>query len=193
ISDDCPRSVKRLEADRFVWAEVSGVINQPDILMHSARLMAERASAETIASDADIGPIEKELENITYQRQWIITQARKGGMPAEEMDKQLITLSRRETELKRLLRDIQEEAQNQISPNWEYEFHEYLTDIQAGIEGLETEPQNIEAWLEAYQIKEQVVQIFVKKVTISKSSRIAVELDSNFLQKLAQLKEEENE
>ena len=193
ISDDCPRSVKRLEADRFVWAEVSGVINQPDILMHSARLMAERASAETVASDADIGPIEKELENITYQRQWIITQARKGGMPAEEMDKQLITLSRRETELKRLLRDIQEEAQNQISPNWEYEFHEYLTDIQAGIEGLETEPQNIEAWREAYQIKEQVVQIFVKKVTISKSSRIAVELDPNFLQKLAQLKEEENE
>ena len=193
ISDDCPRSVKRPEADRFVWEEVSGVINQPEILMHYARLMVERSKSEVKASNVDLAPIEQELENITYQRQWIITQARKGGMSAEEMDDQLTELSRRETELKRELRDIQEEAQNPISPNWEYEFHEYLTDIQAGIEGLETEPRNIDEWLEAYQIKTQLVQIFVKKVIVSKSKGITVELDPNFLKKLTELKEEENE
>ncbi len=185
--------VKRREADLFVWEEVSSVINQPEILMHYARLMVDQTRVEVKVSDAEIAPIEQELENITYQRQWIITQARKGGMPVEEMDSQLTELSRREAELKRELKDIQEESQNPISPNWENEFHEYLTDIQAGIEGLETEPQNIDEWLAAYQIKVQVVQIFVKKVNISKSNGITVELDPNFLQKLAQLKEEEIE
>ncbi len=58
---------------------------------------------------------------------------------------------------------------------------------------MEAEPRNMDTWLEAYQIKAQVVQIFVKKVIVSKSKGITVELDPNFLEKLAELKEEENE
>ena len=193
ISNDCPRLVQRLEADAFVWEKVTAAINHPEILISQARLMVQGIQESSPAIDQEKERIENELEQITYQRQWTITQTRKGGMAEEDMERQLEKLSLQEIELKQSLKDVLSTSIMPISPNWETEFQEILEDLRRGIQALQNEPKNMDDWLAAFQVKHKIVQTLVQNVKISKKRGVSVEFYSHLLQRLTELKETNHE
>ncbi len=183
ISQDCPQTISSTKADNNVWAKVCKAINQPEILLTQARKMVAELqdNAKTLNDDQD--RIQKELDTITLERQWIITQARKGGITESDMDYQLGALTLQELSLKRDYANIEQAVNIHALGDWEARVVEYLADLQAGLDSLNATPQSEEERQEIFEIKRQIVTTLVRRVTIDRDRELHVEISIN-LQKL---------
>lgn len=189
ISPDCPRRMERLKADAFIWEHVVSMISHPDILINQARLMVQKMQESEVLVSDEREVIEKELEQIAYQRQWIITQTRKGGLTEDEMERALEKLSLQEIEFKQSLKETVSANNILVSPNLEEDFEEKLADLRAGIEALQEEPRKMGEWLAAFEVKREIVQALVQKVSISKRKGLSVVLYPRLYERLMELKE----
>ena len=121
--------------------------------------------------------IEKELERINADRQWVITLARQGKFTNNDMEQQLATLTLQEISCKRELSALGQTININALNNWEAKFEEYLADLQVGVAELkEAAPQSEEERHNLFLLKKQVVDTLVKRVTIGKSREITIEL-----------------
>ena len=179
ISPECPRLISRIEADREVWKQVSNAINSPEILLKQARIIVEELKSDASICNIDRERIEKELENIAINRQWTITQTRKGGISEEDMDRQLNEYSLAEAGLKREFACMREAIDARLLVDWEAKVRQYLEDLKDGIQGLNADPENEQEWLEAFELKRQVVQLLVEKVTIDINRKLTVTIRLN--------------
>ncbi len=136
-------------------------------------------NAKTLGDEQD--RIQKELDAITLERQWIITQARKGGITESDMDYQLGALTLQELSLKREYANIGQAVNIYALGDWEAKVKEYLADLQAGLESLNATPQNDEEQQEIFEIKKQIVSTLVKRITIDRNRKLYVETSLNLL------------
>ncbi len=137
-SPDCPRFVNSRRADEDVWNQVCHVIKNPDVLIEQARAMVDELRSSAATQNADQERIEKELDALASNRQWVITQARKGSITEQEMDRQLNEMSLQEVALKHELSSAREIIDASIIENWEPHVRQYLADMLEGIAGLKT-------------------------------------------------------
>ncbi len=181
ISPDCPRTISSIKADNDVWEKVCTAINKPEILLAKARKMVAELqdNAETI--DAELDRIQKELDSLTMERQWIITQARKGAITESDMDYQLGALTLQELSLKREFAEIGQAVNISALGDWETRVTEYLADLQAGVDSLNVIPKNDEERLEIFEFKKQAVNTLVKRVTIDRNRELQVVIRINLL------------
>ena len=134
ISADCPRQIGSDKADYDVWQKVCKAISQPEILLAQAHKMVDELRTNANTLDTDKERIQKELDALILERQWVITQARKGSITESDMDYQLGIITLQELGLKREFASIGQ-VENIYSLNdWEAKVKEYLADLQAGIE-----------------------------------------------------------
>ncbi len=182
VSPDCPRSIGTKKADDYVWEKVCMAINSPDILIAKAHGAVDdlRNNAQALYDDKD--RLQKELDAITLERQWIITQARKRSITESDMDYQLGSLTLQELTLKRELVTVGSAMDIYTLDNWDMQVKEYFADLQAGIESLNTAPQNDEERREMFEIKQQIVNTLVKKVTIDRNRELTVHFSLNLWQ-----------
>jgi hypothetical protein len=68
--------------------------------------------------------------------------------------------------------------------DWETKVEEYLQDLKAGIDPLNTEPENQEDRQEIFRIKRQIVTTFVRRVTIDHNRELHVEINLNLFKLL---------
>jgi hypothetical protein len=78
------------------------------------------------------------------ERQWVITQARKGAISKGDMDYQFGAMTLQELSLKRDLTSIGQTVNIHLLNDWEAKVREFLTDLQTGPESLNVTPQNDE-------------------------------------------------
>ena len=181
ISADCPRQIGSDKADYDVWQKVCKAISQPEILLAQAHKMVDELRTNANTLDTDKERIQKELDALILERQWVITQARKGSISESDMEYQLGIITLQELSLKREFASIGQ-AENIYSLNdWETKVKEYLADLQAGIESLNADTQNREDQQEIFAIKRQIVNTLVKKVTIDRNRELHVEISINLL------------
>jgi len=185
ISPDCPRTISSIKADSDVWEKVCTAINKPEILLAQARKMVAELQDNAASIDAELDRIQKELDTLTMERQWIITQARKGAITESDMDYQLGTITLQELSLKREYADIGQAVNIYALGDWETRVVEYLADLQAGLDSLNVMPQNDEERLEIFEFKKQAVNTLVKRVTIDRNRELKVDIRIN-LQNLYQ-------
>jgi site-specific DNA recombinase len=181
ISPECPRSISRRDADREVWRQVCNAINNPEILLDQARLIVDELMVEVTYSNTDRDRIEKELENIVYNRQWTITQTRKGGISEVDMDRQLNEYSQLEVSLKGELSSMRQAIDERLLIDWEAKVVQFLDDLKDGIQALNDDPENDAEWLEAFELKQQIVQLLVERVTIDINRQLIVTIHLNLL------------
>ncbi|MCJ7434223.1 MAG: recombinase family protein, partial [Anaerolineales bacterium] len=174
ISPQCPRRIHRREADREVWRQVCNAINHPDFLLDQARIMVADIMTDANVGQADRERIEKELERLFFNRQRTITQARKGGISEEEMENQLNELYRQEVELKSVLTSIEQSVDEDLLAGWEEKVIQYLDDLRVGIQALMADASSDQEWLETFELKQQIVQLLVEKVTIDVHKQLTV-------------------
>jgi site-specific DNA recombinase len=181
ISPNCPRTIARLKVDTFIWEEVSKNIFYPDVLLAEARLHIDQLRKQAEENLADKDRLQSELDNITMERQWVITQARKGKISSDDMDYQLGALTFQELEIKREMVAYQQIVDLRLLDNWDDKVREYFRDLQEGIESLNTAPQSDEERREIFEYKRRIVLLLVEKVTISKDRELQIIFRLNLL------------
>lgn len=97
------------------------------------------------------------------------------------MDFQLGALTLQELSLKREFASIKQAVNIHLLGDWEGQVIEYLADLQMGLESLNTAPQNDEERQEIFQLRKQIVNTLVKKVTIDRNRELHVEISFNLL------------
>jgi len=182
IAETCPRTINTLKADTIVWDKVYTAINKPEYLLGQASRFVEELKAKTLTVEEDEARIRQELDALLEERQWLITQARKGYLTATDMDQQLSSMSMMELDLKRELASIGQVLNIELLDQWEAKVKEYLQDIQAGVEALnDAAPQNKEEQREIFRLKKEIVDTLVEKVTIDQDRMLHVHIRLNLL------------
>jgi DNA invertase Pin-like site-specific DNA recombinase len=183
-SPECPRSIPRIGADREVWRQVTNAIGHPEVLLDGARELVAELITEADAHDINRDRIQKELENLLLNRQWIITQARMGNVTEEEMERTLNEYSRQEVSLKSELSNMQQKIDERLLVDWEEKVLEFLADLQDGIQALSDLSVSEEEWLGSFDLKKQIVQLLVERVTIDADQQLTVTIHLNLMELL---------
>jgi DNA invertase Pin-like site-specific DNA recombinase len=187
VSSDCPRHIGTKKADDEVWGKICGTIDNPEYLLSQARNLVDQLWANAANLHEERGRIEKELERINADRQWVITLARQGKFTNNDMEQQLATLTLQEISCKRELSALGQTININALNKWEAKFEEYLADLQVGVAELkEVAPQSEEERHNLVLLKKQVVDTLVERVTIGKSREITVEIRLDLLKILDQ-------
>jgi hypothetical protein len=181
-SPDCPRFVNSRRADEDVWNQVCHVIKNPDVLIEQARVMVDELRNSAVTQSADQERIEKELDALASNRQWVITQARKGSITEQEMDRQLSEMSLQEVALKHELSSAREIIDTSVIENWEPHVRQYLTDMLEGIAGLNTIPVDPQEERENQGLKRYIIETLVEKVVVDRNQTFTVTIRLNLLQ-----------
>ena len=138
-----------------------------------------QTSVDVLNSDNE--KIQKELESLILERQWMITQTRKGTISENDMEYQLGALGLQELTLKRELASLGNTTKIYLMDDWETKVEEYLQDLKAGIDSLNSEPENQEDRQEIFRIKRHIVTTLVRRVTIDRNRELHVEINLTFV------------
>jgi hypothetical protein len=180
-SVECPRHVNSRKADEEVWNQICHVIENPDVLLDQAKIMVEELRSSIVNYSADQERIQKELDALISNRQWVITQARKGGITEQEMDWQLSEMSMQEAALKQELSVTCESIDSDTMLNWDFHVRQYLADMQEGITGLRKFPVGTREEREILKLKRQIIETLVEKVIVDRNQQYKVTIRLNLL------------
>jgi hypothetical protein len=183
-SPECPRTIPRIDADREVWRQVCNAINRPEILLNGARDLVTELMNEVGNQDVNRERIQKELENLFLNRQWVITQARIGNISEDAMECKLNEYSQQEVSLKSELSTMQKRVDERLLVDWEAKVMEFLGDLQIGIQTLQDLSVSEEEWLESFDLKRHIVQLLVERVTIDVNRLLTVTIHLDLMELL---------
>lgn len=180
---DCPKTVSSRRADVQAWEKICDIISKPEYLLAQAQALVEQLHAKADNLEEDETRIKRELDALATERQWIITQARKGNITSTDMEYQLSAMTMQEVNLKRELGSLGQAINTNMLGDWEAKFNEYLADLQIGIEELKnTAPQTPEEQHQVFLLKKQVVNTLLEEATIDKDREVHVKVRINLLQ-----------
>lgn len=116
--------------------KICNALDKPDYLLSQAQIFVEQLQTNTSNLHEERERIEKDLERINADRQWIVTLARKGTNTQSDMEQQLGTLALQEISHKRDLSSLGQTINISSLDNWQAKFEEYLADLRAGVDEL---------------------------------------------------------
>jgi hypothetical protein len=169
----------RPPVEERVGAGPAGAERYPEILIEGACPTIEklRTQAQNLTDEQD--RLQREMDNIHSERQWVITQARKKAITEEDMDMQLGALTFQELELKRQLSELSASSQLINLDNWEDAVRMYLADVSYGVAALDGEPANDEERAEQERLKRLTVKTLVERVNLDKDRNLEVVIQLN--------------
>jgi hypothetical protein len=174
VHPDCARTIGCDKADDYVWEKVCSIIENPDLLLLEAgRFIDElRQNAGTRAADKE--RLHRELDGLTMERQWVITQARKGAISEADMELQLAALSSQELSLRQELVELSDVVRLAALEGWEIQARAYIAELREGLEMINAVPQSDEERRQLFEAKRQIVRTLVEKVLIEKDRTLRV-------------------
>jgi hypothetical protein len=192
ISPECPRTIGAIKADQFVWEKVCAVIDSPELLLGEARRYIDELTQEAETRIADQECLNKELEAVAIERQWVITQSRKGTITEADMELQLGALTAQEVSMRQEMAELSEMVHLAALADWEAQAREYIGGLRSSIEWLNAAPQTDEERREQFEMKRQIVKMLVQKILIDKdkSMRVVFYLDILTLLEQAEVTEQ---
>lgn len=139
VHSDCPGTIGSKKLDEYVWNFVTTICRNPEIVQTAldakiAQLHEERGNIE-----AEAEQIQRELDRLTEERQWVITTARKGKITDEDMDGQLAAIDMQAAELRKKRGDkLAAVAGQQHSDRLKEWADQYLRNMADGLRILKT-------------------------------------------------------
>jgi hypothetical protein len=141
---DCAPCTGSLKVDNYVWDFVKRICSNPTVLKDAIGRKLETLEAEQDDLEADAERMQQKLDELTMERQWVITQARKGTITEEDMGMQLTALEfqemayRKELEAKR--QAVMAKQQAEALTDWA---NQYLSDINEAIQILDLDVETL--------------------------------------------------
>ncbi len=171
---DCPKTIGSKKADVFVWDKVLEVLSDPDVLIQGARRYMTDLQERAREATAERERIARRLDELAAERQWVITQARKGTITTADMEMQLGALDMEEAFTRGELVEVNVAYEAAAIVDWEPIARAYLEDLRVGVESLETEPQT-EADREAlFHLRRRAVLNLIERVDIGAERKMSV-------------------
>ncbi len=140
----CAPSTGSKKVDDYVWNYVRRVCRRPDILQQALIDKIAQLQTEQGDVDAEADSMQAKVDELANERQWVITQARKKAITNEDMELQLAALEFQglnyRKELERLQATSAARKQAEALAAWA---RDYLTDLQAGIVLLDSDPASL--------------------------------------------------
>jgi len=183
VSPNCPRHIGAKKAEEIVWLKICDVIDRPDYLLGQARQLVNQILASQASLKEETVRIQNQLEAVLAERQWVITQARKGVFPVSDMEQQLHQLTFQEVSLKNELVSLGEAVNISALEDWESKVVEFLADLKTGVDELKTvAPQTLEEQHEVFLVKKRVVDTLVERIQIDRERNLQVQIRLNLLE-----------
>lgn len=144
VHPDCPGSIGAKKLDNYVWGFVVSICENPAIVQRAIDAKIAELKAEQGNIEAEADRLQRDLDRLTEERQWVITQARKGQITEEDMCMQLTALDFQALDL----RKRRDEKQAVIALQRDAEYlkawaDEYLSDMRTGLDVLNTDPKEL--------------------------------------------------
>lgn len=144
MSPQCSRLTGSKKVDDFVWQFVVRLCDDPDLLREAIARKITELEGEQADQDAAVDQLQKMLDDLSIERQWVITQARRKAITEDDMGMQLSALQIQEWSYRKEL----EEAQGKVAARQHAEalgvwVAQYLSDIGAGVRLLNVKPETL--------------------------------------------------
>ena len=181
-SPECPKSVSAKHAETQVWEKLYEFAMNPEFLHAQANDQVKQLRQKYEHLQKDRGQILEELEKESAKRQEVITEARIKMRADAVFDARMRELYKVEERLKRRLTALEQEIDTYARLDWEEKVKEYVTNLQAGIEGLNNaNPKTPEEQHHVFLIKKQLVDELVAKAMINGKRDIEVEFRAKIM------------
>ena len=185
--------------DDYVWNRVKKICNHPELIKKAIDKKLTQLQAEKANLEIDLNKLKGKLDGLSNERQWIITQARKGSITEEDMELQLGQIEVQEWAYRKELDEYKAvtavRSQMQLLSEWA---QRYLENIREGIKALDVEVddlgeddfkamfQEFEAWRFAHKFrkselaqlkwaileeKRRIVRTIVKRVIVGRGKK----------------------
>ena len=140
VHPDCPGTIGSKKLDDYVWNFVVTICENPAIVQAAIDDRVAQLRAEQGDIEAEAEKLQRGLDHITEERQWVITQARKGRITEDDMDMQLTALDFQALDLRKKRDDkVAAIAVQQQAEQLKVWADEYLADINRGLQVLNTD------------------------------------------------------
>lgn len=172
--DDCPKTAMVNKTDDLAWSKFIQALDNPDLLIAGAQAYIDELQAKAARVLAEQDQLQREIDDIIIQRQWVITQARTGKITQADMDHQLTALVMQEISTRARLADSQRIIEIAFAGQWEQEARGFLADVKAGIAAINLVPETEDERREAFELKRFAVRQLVERVTIHRDRDLSV-------------------
>jgi hypothetical protein len=140
VHPDCPGTIGSKKLDDFVWDFVVNICQNPEIVQKAIDAKIETLQAEQGDIELEIEKLQREINRLDNERQWVITTARKGKISEDDMEKQLSVIDLQINELSKKLDEklsaILLQEQTSYLKEWA---DQYLQNLSVGLQVLETD------------------------------------------------------
>jgi hypothetical protein len=164
---DCPKTVGSKKLDTYVWEQVLALLANPALVRVAlnARIEELRQAGREIEQELD--RVQKDLDALAMERQWVITQARKGCITEADMELQLGALTLQE---RALLKEQAEKsglaAYRQQAEDLAGFAEKHLSGIAVGLAKLNRGAQDEETKKKHFEVKRGIVTTLVDRVVM---------------------------
>jgi len=140
VHQDCPGTIGSKKLDAFVWNFVVNICRNPEIVQNAidAKITLLQQELGDIENEAE--QLQRELDRLEGERQWVITMARKGKISDDDMDGQLSAIDFQAMELRKKRDDrlsaIIVQQQTEQLKDWA---NQYLSNLASGLQILEVD------------------------------------------------------
>jgi DNA invertase Pin-like site-specific DNA recombinase len=179
---ECPKSVRAKRAETQVWEKLYEFVMNPDFLLAQANELVHELQQNYEYLQKTQKQLLEELEEQFIYRQQVITEARKARRVDADFDKQMSGLYEIEEQLKRELSVVEQKKETFIGMDWGTKVNEYVTDLQAGIEEMNSAtPQTPEEQHRNFLLKKQLVDELVEEAIIDGKRDIKVQFRAKII------------
>jgi DNA invertase Pin-like site-specific DNA recombinase len=180
--DGCARNVPLSKIDTEVWRKVWEELSDPVKWEQRIRAALAEKQAQEVDAEAGCKELEKKLDTLAFERQKVVTWARKELISEEDMGTQLAALTFEEAGLKCELSEKQLLVGNRAERFIEA-MQIYRNRLVAGVQ-VNLDPQTPEERQALFEWQRKVVQGTVKRVDVKpdKTTEVELEFDERMLE-----------
>ena len=143
--DSCTAGTGSQKVDNYVWDYVKRICSDPQLIQNAIESKVEQLDKEWINLEDELAGLAGKLDQLVTERQWVITQARRGRITEKDMEFQLGQIELQEQTLLSAMGkyeaiQIARDQANALT-NWA---DQYLSNIQKGIAALEVDVEKLD-------------------------------------------------
>jgi site-specific DNA recombinase len=172
----CAHTVRQEKVDAAIWQKVWDTFSKPEKFERLLRQRIEELRSQEQDAEVDCKRLERELDEISLERQKVITWARKGFITESDLEVQLIPLTNQENERKHELREKRLLIGNRAEKLIEYA-RSYAGKVINGAVRLDKAPITPEEEALHFEIKRDTVTAIVTRVDIQEDGTPIVSTD----------------
>ena len=172
--ENCVRRITVSGLDEKIWAKVWKLISEPGEFEAAMQRRIAELQAEEVDAKAESRKLERQLDDISLERQKVITFARKDMITEEDLETQLLSLEFAENKLRRdldsyslLLGNRADRLQNLAQS--------FRDQVKTGLEGINSEPDSPEREKQQLEYRRKIVHSIVKKVEVRRDKSVSIE------------------